>query len=592
MKKIINNSKAKKIIVICLAIICYTTLCIHSVVEAYSPFSWLLFVVLLYFFSKVSLYNETSKISFILAIFFSFFLILGSITNYNLSLTSGSIWRSLFTIRNIYLCFGTFVIIYTILVNLLPVLLNYNIRRNYNVKVKPKYVFIISFVIILIGWIPYFLALYPGALSVDSVVEMSIIMDNFKAMSNHHPIIHVIFVYIPYSIGMKLFGDVNAAVACSSFCQMIIMDIIFSYFVYFIAKKKVNIYIICLCIFYYAFLPMHGYYSVTMWKDVIFSGLMLILTIQLIKMYEDRYVLKVSTLLSFIIISLLTVFFRNNAIYMFFILSLVMPFVFRDKPKRVILCSVFVIGVYYAITGPVFDALKITRSTSSEYIGMPLQQVARMAYKGVEFTEEETEVLDKLMKVEDMKKYYVPQCSDGIKLNKNYNREYFDKNKGKFFSLWLQLVLEHPSVATEAYAVSTLGYWYPGVNNWTVYKGISENNYNIYSSPKGPSFLVSYLDKIEDRDVPIINMFWSTCLSFWVLLIFAIVAIKVNNKKYSLFYVPVFGIWVTMMLASPVYAEFRYIYSSYTTLPLLMLIPYLLKKEKKRKCNLSFSEMQ
>jgi len=69
-------------------------------------------------------------------------------------------------------------------------------------------------------------------------------------------------------------------------------------------------------------------------------------------------------------------------------------------------------------------------------------------------------------------------------------------------------------------------------------------------------------------------------LCFWLILVFAILAIKKVGKKVLYIYVPIFGIWLTMMAASPVYAEFRYVYGAFTCLPLLMLIPYINFKSK------------
>ena len=84
-----------------------------------------------------------------------------------------------------------------------------------------------------------------------------------------------------------------------------------------------------------------------------------------------------------------------------------------------------------------------------------------------------------------------------------------------------------------------------------------------------------FLFDIEKRGVPILNIEWSIGLCFWLILVFAILTVKKLGKKALYIYVPVFGIWLTMMAASPVYAEFRYVYGAFTCLPLLMLIPYM-----------------
>ena len=82
--------------------------------------------------------------------------------------------------------------------------------------------------------------------------------------------------------------------------------------------------------------------------------------------------------------------------------------------------------------------------------------------------------------------------------------------------------------------------------------------------------------KVESRYTPLFNIEWSIGLCFWIVLIFVWISIKRKKSLYP--YIPVFGIWVTMMIASPVFAEFRYVYGAFTCLPLLMLIPYINSK--------------
>lgn len=575
IKKVFTNKKVTSIV---FAILVFIALCLQQVIQTYNPISWIIFIVLIILYNKIDCYNKDFfRGSIVFSLFFALFLTFGKIVYANLYNSSVSVWDQFFSISNFISYIGVFVIVYTVLINILPILYNYKIKHSKRV-ISPKKVFIISFIVMILGWIPYFLSLYPGALSNDSIGEISIIMNNFTSMTNHHPMIHVLFITLPFKIGMSIFGNINAAVACSSVFQMICMSSIFSYFIYYLAKRKVNNLILSICLLYFAFVPMHGYYSVTMWKDIMFSGFVLLLVIQLINICDKKEKLRFKDLISFILISLFTVFFRNNAIYMFFILIVVMLVLMRKNYKVLLASFVIILSVYYSVTGPLFDYLKIARSSSTEYIGMPLQQIARMAYKDVKFTKDEKNLLSDLMTVENMKKNYIPTCSDGIKFSDDYNNIAFDENKGDYFKLWLQLIFKHPGVAVESYAVSTLGYWYPGIYYWTVHDTVVENKFGIYKDSKAPEIVSIYVDKIESRNVPILNMTWSTSLSFWIIAIFCYICIRKKKIKYLIPYIPIFGIWVTMMIASPVFGEFRYIYSSYTCLPLLMVLPYISNK--------------
>lgn len=574
-KKIFNFIKShNKIFRVSLAMFVYLTLYLDGLIAQYNPISWFLLILIILLYLKIDLYNNKYfKSSVIYSIFFSFLMTLGA--NAYKVMCYGSISNTLISF------FGFAIIFYTVLVNLLPKLCKSEITNKNSTKKYIK-IFLISFIIIFICWIPYFLSLYPSAITNDSVGELSIVFDKFSHMSNHNPIIHVVTIAIPYYIGNAIFHEPNIAVACYSIFQMIIMASIFSYFVVFLAKKNIKSFYLILCIIFFAVIPMHGYYSVTMWKDIIFAGLMLVLTIQIIKVCDNYSKLTIKKLIPFIIISLLTILYRNNAIYMYYIFAIFM-LIFLNKKIKVVLLSISIVFIsYYIITGPVFNSLHILKSNSSEYAAIPLQQIGRMAYEDVKFTSSEKKVLNKLMNIEIMKKAYNPYIVDDIKFNENYSNDYLTAHKKEFFSVWTKLVIKHPIIATKAYLMQTLGYWYPGVNYWTIHSGVAVNSLGLKHTPKGPKQFRSYIMFMENRTTPFINMTWSTSLAYWILSVFVYVCIRKKKKRYVLAYVPVFGVWLTLMVASPVYAEFRYIYSVYTCLPILMLLPYFKNKDDKK----------
>ena len=172
---------------------------------------------------------------------------------------------------------------------------------------------------------------------------------------------------------------------------------------------------------------MHGYFSIVMWKDVMFAGMLLLLTMQLIKILEKEKNSELSfySLIPFIIVSILCVFFRNNAIYMYVILAAFMLVVLKKYYKLLLLSFFIVFASYLLVKGPIFNALEIKKSSSAEYIAMPLQQIGRMAYKGVDFTNKEIKIINDLIPVNIMASVYNPRVVDGIKFNENYKINYY-----------------------------------------------------------------------------------------------------------------------------------------------------------------------
>lgn len=579
MKALLNN---KNVISLVMAIVTYSSICLKHIVEPFSVTSWLVLICLILLYSKIDILNKKYKKDIIIiSLLLSFLIVFGKIVNDNLYTKDTSVFNILIKPTNILLIIGIFNLLYVLLIDTLPKLINFEIKKENQENNKGLKVFLISFIIILLFWIPYFLTFFPGLLSSDALGQLGWILNDFKGISDHHPVAHTLYVSIPYNIGYMIFGKISAGVACFSIFQMIIMSAIFSYLVYFLYKRNINKYILLVVVSFYALLPVHAFYSITMWKDVIFGGLILLLTIETIKLLEKRNELKAKDLTIFVIESILCNAFRNNSIYMYYLFAIATIIIFRKKIKIILPALLIVFSTYYIIKFPVLNYFNITRSSSSEYIAMPLQQIGRMAYKDVEFTKEERELIDKIMPLEKLKEAYNPVTSDGIKFNKAYNQKEFDNNKGKYFNLWLNLVIKHPSVALESYAVSTLGYWYPGVNFWAVYDGIDINDYGLETNSKAPKVINYLVNKMDSKDIPVLNMEWSIGLIFWTILLFGYIAIKRNKRILLYSFLPIMGIWLTMMIASPVYSEYRYVYCAFTTLPLLIVLPYLKENSKK-----------
>ena len=575
IKLILTNKVFLSVIMACLT---YYVVCMTGVIKTYDVVSWLVFFCLIILYLKTDfLDKKMKKETIIFSILFAFIIVFGGIA-YDLQENAElSVFKELLTFKSLIKFIGIFNLLFVILKNVLPKLYDFSLDNKKSKIKKSWVVFIISFIVILLAWLPYFLTFFPGTLSPDSFLELDIIVNNFSSISDHHPVLHVLFIALPYNIGFKLFGSMIAGIALATVSQMIILASIFSSLIVFLHNRKVNDFILLIITLFYAVVPMHGYYSIVMWKDVIFSGLLLLLTMQLVKIVEKekKQKLKFKNIIGFIVVSILCVFFRNNAIYMYVILAIITFIIFKKHWKVFAAGFCIVFGVYFIVKGPIFNYFNVKKSASAEYIGMPLQQIGRMAFKNVQFTKDEKELIDKLIPVETMAVSYNPRVSDGIKFNDSYYGDVFDDNKIEYLKLYLNLVKKYPSIALEAYSISTLGYWYPGVEYWSVANNIWENDYGIDTQSKTSDSVKNFLTDLESRSTPVLNIEWSIGLCFWIILIFGTISVKKNGLKGLYPFVAVFGIWLTMMVASPVFGEFRYVYGAYTCLPLLMLCPYL-----------------
>lgn len=570
--------KNKKIIAVVFSIISYIALCYQDVLPINNIFSFFIFVIILLHYLKIDwcIKDKTNKDILIISIILSVILIAGRILYTFRYSANDSFFVELLSLKNIVYLIGNATLIFSLLVFLIPRLLTVEFKKS-GIFLK-KHSFLIPFLIILACWIPYFIIYFPGILTGDSLSELNMILGN-KVITDHHTVLHVLFMGLGYQIGNFITHNTNFAVATISLMQMIIMASIFAYFISFINKRNVNKIFIIFSILFFALVPMHAFYSITLWKDVIFSGMCLLLTIELFKLLEKKDNITFKNSYTFIIISLLTVFFRNNAIYMYIILAIFTIFIFKKQLKVILPMLLIVFCVYFVVKGPVYNYFGIRTSKSSEYIAIPLQQIGRMAYKGVEFTKKEEELINELIPVKVLRKSYNAEIVDSIKFNDKYNYEVFDKNKGKYFKLWLSLCYKHFDIAVEAYLTSTLGYWYPNITYWVNTAKIDDNDIGVYSNSFVPDNIKRGVSKLATRDLPLVANTWSIALCFYLIVLFAYIAVRRRGKIFLYIYLPIFGIWLTMMAATPVFAEFRYVYSAFTCLPFLFLSSFTIKTE-------------
>ena len=64
----------------------------------------------------------------------------------------------------------------------------------------------------------------------------------------------------------------------------------------------------------------------------------------------------------------------------------------------------------------------------------------------------------------------------------------------------------------------------------------------------------------------------------WIMVFMLGAAFVKKRRSLLMCYLPVLGVWLTLLIATPVFAEFRYAYSIFMTVPLLCFIPFVSEK--------------
>lgn len=436
-------------------------------------------------------------------------------------------------------------------------------------------------VFIFLCWLPYLIIMYPGILTPDSILQLSMAFGE-SPLSNQHPVMHTLLIWI----GMKLggfSGNNNVGVAIYSLIQMGIMAGIFAYTIGYLARLGINWKYRLICLGLYALLPINALYSITMWKDVIFGGITLLVCIQLHEMVREpqRILNAKGRMAELIILFFLLSTFRNNGFYVFLLLIPVLLIAFRRYWKKMLLICFLPLLLYIVYAGPIFNAFKVQAGSPVEALSVPLQQLARtVKYHRSTLSAEEYAMIDEYLPVDKLAEIYTPRISDPVKVA--FNADAFHDDKVTLLKVWARLLTKYPKTYITSFLCNNFGYWYPDVVYWFASYGVYENSLGI-SQPlaSGDGFFSrSTIMTINHQFIvstPVLSMVYSIGFCVWILCICGAVFVLKNRKKLLIPLFMLSFLWLTTM-ASPVYAEYRYVYGLIVCVPLCIGVALVAEK--------------
>ncbi len=531
----------------------------------------LIFALLLFLFSKADWNIKSKPGAFVTAIIFSLLSVVGAAVHPLRDDPYSPIIRTLFAWKTSVYIAGYIIIFFALISIALSFAERHTLVSKIEGRMRPIWVFVISFAVIVLCWIPVWLSEYPAVFASDSKWIFDEI-EGLRELTNHHPVLYTAIMAACYLPVKALTGSVNAGVAAAAVLQMLVMAAIFAWSVRFMYTRRVKTAVLIATVAFFALVPHNSLYSVTLWKDVPFAGVMILFTIQVIKLYEKRETLGFRDLIPFMIVTLFALLLRNNTLYMLPFLIAFMIVVFKKKRKQLISAFAAVIALIFIINGPVFNLLGIKKSSSAEYIAVPLQQIARVTVNGLELTEEEKELIDELIPLEVLTTpgVYRPTMVDTIKFNANYNADAFNENKLEYLKLWAKLVIRHPLTAVDAYCTLTLGYWYP-IHCLTAHRGVWANEIGVAHEGLDIPFIDDYIEDFVEW--PLLSSSWDLALWIWIGVFLAYVTARKKGWRALGVFVPTGGLWLTLMVATPIFAENRYMYTAFVLLPLFAVMP-------------------
>ena len=443
-------------------------------------------------------------------------------------------------------------------------------------KAFPVKGFFIASGILFLCMLPFLLINFPAVMTPDSLSQYRQTIGT-QHYSDHHPWAHTMVFALFYKIGFAITGDTYLAIAFYTVVQMVLVALCIAYVwaaLYEMGLKKgycmagILLFVIC---------PYNLVYSVTIWKDILFSMAILLLCVTLFRLYEqvkDGQKGSVRDWILYGISALAMCMLRHNGLYGFLAAVVILFILFWNKIRNLLWITIGILCVCFLIKGPVMSAMDVTPGQFVFKLCIPLQQVCRVVALELPMEEEEIALVSQIGDISYVMENYEGGCADYMTAwVEAGNQDYLIAHKGEYLKLWIALGLRYPGEYVQAFIDQTKGYWYPMAPQQTVFWGITQHETGLVSQAvlEGPVILkiCEILTKLYTI-FPLYGILYSMGAMFWILVLCGTVAIR--NKRYSVVGMcqPVFWVTVTLFLATPLVADLRYNYPLMVTIPCIL----------------------
>lgn len=521
---------------------------------------------------KNKLKNNLSNIIF--SFFFALVLLLDTKLVYNeefIGPFTNVSWANFKLIDILWFCL-IFVITFLI-VKWIIKLYDKQITNNVNKKKLP--IFRVSFIVLLLAWLPYLLTYFPGGVYYDTFASIRQVENGLSTLTNHNPILYTLLLKYFITLGEITHVGLKGGIFYFLIVQYISCAAILSYAVKVIYKKPISKWYAYGTLLFFALFSLVPFYVISIWKDTPFSFVLFLYITFLIdkgpSFTESKKDFDFYLALTFFIC-----FLRNNGITIIIGMALILWLL--TKNKKLGIANGILLLIILLIQGPIYSYFHLNGSTFIEATAIPFQQITYSLKKGTKLDEKDLKFLNEIIPLETLKATYTPVNFDPIKFHEEFNSYAYSAGKKELIFLWLKLIPKNVKNYIEAYLLQTLGYWDFLRGNDTAYiqKDIWENEYNLKQTD-----LIEELSGLSLKNILTPRIYFSAASFIW--LTFLSIAIVIHKKKYQdlLYYAPCILLWIGIMIGTPIAFSLRYVYVFVLFIPYSVIIPLFPYKTNK-----------
>lgn len=446
-------------------------------------------------------------------------------------------------------------------------------NKIYNMWTNRRFVFIL-WGILLICWLPTYLAFFPGIFGYDAPIQMQQLMKE-APFSAHHPIFHTFILGGFMECGKTIFGSYNGGVALFCMFQSILVTGSIAYSFLFMKTKRTPFPILAITFLGCACNPVLQVLSFNITKDILFGVCFLHFILCCHKWLEKQIVHTKSDILLLMFWGIMSCLLRNQGKYIILALLLLCLILYRTDRKLLLSLGIIVIisQLFFTASTNVFG---VKKTDDREMLSIPMQQMAfvcklYMQQEAVNLTPDEFQKFTLLIDAKYLENYR-QDISDPVK--SYFNTAVLKEDLPGYVKLYFSIGVKNPGYYLMAMRNMIYPYWDMTLSQFRYL--CVENTFPHVSTKWGieqtslfPSYKACITDFILNtlgNKSSVITWLFQPGISIWILTALLGIAIAQNNKIILMGTLIPFLFFGTILLG-PV-ALYRYIF------PLMLATPW------------------
>lgn len=406
--------------------------------------------------------------------------------------------------------------------------------------------FWICFFVIMVCWLPVFLAYYPGIFAYD--VHTQVTQMNENAYTTHHPLLHTLLLRVFYRAGEAI-GSYNLGVVAYVVFQTVLVAMSMAYALMYLYEKGVGKKARFVLLLFFALCPVNSILAISVTKDILFAAGILFLIVQILRFVEDESRRKsIPHNILLFCTGIVTFLLRNNARYVLIVWTILWTvYILRSKWEKIVKITAISIMLCILLGGKLTDvsmikALDAKDGSINEALSLPIAQISRCYFfKSAE--------IDQTLSTE----FAALNLTPG-----DYGLPVIDIAKGKmqiegqeelFFNVWKKLLKTYPLIYVDSLLYLHQGDWsLDDLSTAHVYGASMElrTGYLLTGTAMGygvehkslfpalENLYEKWFSGNEYQDIPVFFNLFTPATYFWILMLCMLHAFLTGNKKVLL----------------------------------------------------------